>query len=46
MTLSDTPAKQRQQEWQTHLKPMQSDLRANRCPPHVLSSLAVAYYGG
>ena len=46
MTLNDTLTKQRRQEWRTRLKPMQDDLRANRCPPHVLHSLAAVYYGG
>lgn len=54
---NDTPAKQqqdkyavellkRQQEWRVQLKPMEKDLRENRCRPDVLHKLATAYYGG
>lgn len=37
---------ERQQEWHAQLKPMEKDLRENRCRPDVLHKLATAYYGG
>lgn len=42
----DAELLERQQEWHAYFKPMQGDLRANRCNSDVLQNLAVAYYGG
>lgn len=42
----DSELLERQQKWRAQLKPMEEDLRANRCHSNVLYDLAVAYYGG
>ncbi|MCY4611886.1 MAG: hypothetical protein OXC38_09355 [Gammaproteobacteria bacterium] len=37
---------ERQQKWHAKIKPMEKNLRENRCRPGALHELAVAYYGG
>ena len=36
--------RRRQQKWRNHVKPHESELRENRCPPVLLHHLAAAYF--